>query len=71
MFRNIKDKRQPEVVFGTRIGDCGLVRSCASPSASKRFKYVNILLGAMCEKTLMELSYVLSKASLREVNRLH
>lgn len=66
MFRDIKDRQHSEVVFVTRIKDCILVCSYTSQSASKKFKHVNLLLGAMCENTPMELSSVQSKGSLRE-----
>lgn len=59
------------MVFGIRIGDCGLVRSCVFLSVFKRFKYVNIFFGVMCEKILMELFYVLFKVFFREVNRFY
>lgn len=65
-----KDNRKSELVFGTNIEDCVLVGSCISQSASKS-ECVNGLLGALCEKTLMELSYVLSNPSLKEADSIN
>lgn len=57
------------MVFGTRTEDCVLVSNCISQSASKAFEYVNVPLGAMCERTFMNLSYIPPKGSLSEANR--